>query len=102
MTKRTRMKPDDRREQLLAAALDEAEEVGYNFVRRDDIGARVGCTGSLLCRYYKTMPQLRRAIVRAAIRQRRLAIIAEALAAKSPLVSDIPEELRAAALATLR
>ena len=99
MTKR--MKPDARRDQLLAAALDEAEEVGYNFVRRDDVGQRVGVTGQLVMRYFGTMTQLRRDIVRAAIRQRRLPIIAEALAARSSLVADIPDDLRAEALASL-
>lgn len=102
MKKRNRMKPDARRAQLLAAALDEAEVVGYNFVRREDIAKRVGASGALLCSYFGTVTNLRRDIVRAAIRGRRLPIIAEALAARSPLVAEIPDELRAAALASLR
>jgi hypothetical protein len=47
------------------------------------------------------MVQVRRSVVRAAIKQRDLAIVAQALAAKDLHAQKVPVELRVEALATL-
>ena len=73
MTKR--LKPDDRRAQIIAAALDEAEQVGYRCMLRKSIAKRAGCTEALVSHYFGTRKQLTRAVMRAAIAQGRSRII---------------------------
>lgn len=102
MTKtRNRLRPDERRAELLDAALWEAEAVGYNFIRREDIAARVDVSPALVTAYFGTMVNLRRDVVRAAIRDGWHVIIVQAIVAKSPLVKGLTEEQRAAAIASL-
>jgi len=97
----SRLKPNDRRDQILAAALQVAEKTGYNSVTRDAIANAAQCAPGLVSNYFGTMIDLRRHIMRAAIRQQNLVIIAQGLAAKDPHARKASETLKKSALATL-
>jgi AcrR family transcriptional regulator len=97
-----RLDPDLRRVQLIDAALDEAEAVGYSHCTRLGIAQRANVSEGLVSLYFGTMPQLRRQIVRHAVARSRLPIIAQALAAKDPHAQKAPPEVQRAALASLR
>ena len=93
--------PEDRREQIIAAALRMAVNYGYQRVTRADIAGAAKCSEALVSHYFNTMTQMRRAIMREAIRRQVLGIVAQGLAMGDPQAQKAPECLRSAALATL-
>jgi AcrR family transcriptional regulator len=96
-----RLAPEVRKEAILAVALERARSIGLNNLRRDDIAAHAGVANGLVSRYFSTMTQLRRAVVRAAIRQEVLPVLAQALASRDPDALKAPEDLQKRALASL-
>jgi AcrR family transcriptional regulator len=99
MTKR--LEPLVRLEQILDAALRMSRLYGYRDMTRKDVAGAAKCSEALVSSYFGTMVQLRRAVVRAAIDQKDLAIIGQALAAKDKHAQKAPLDLRVAALASL-
>jgi AcrR family transcriptional regulator len=97
----SRQNPLERKASILDAALRMSRLHGYQNVTRADISGAAGCSEALVSSYFGTMPTLRRTVVRAAIKQRDLGIIAQALVAKDPHAQKVPVELRVEALATL-
>lgn len=97
-TPRQRLKPKDRKLQILDAMLDEAEVSGYARLTREAIATRALCSPNLVSNYFKTMPQLRRTLMRQAIRQERLKIIAQGVVLQDPHALEAPEDLRRRAL----
>lgn len=97
-----RLAPEIRKEAILAVALDRALVLGLNNLRRDDIAQHAGVANGLVTRYFNTMTQLRRAVVRAAIHRECLPVLAQALASRDPDALKAPEDLRKRALASLQ
>lgn len=87
--------------ELLLDAIALAEIHGYNKVTRDGIAAKSGVAMGTVTNQLGTMQQLRRAIVRYAVRTENLAIIAQAVALRDPLVKKIDAGLKQRALASL-
>lgn len=100
MTKQ-RLRPDDRRDQILTAAVKLAEEHGYSKITRDQIAAAAGCAPGLVSHYFATMPQLRRAIMRAAVKAVNLAVIAQGLGVGDPHAKKAPTDVKTKALKLL-
>ncbi len=75
---RTRMKPEQRREQLLKAAVELSKKHGYDRITHQDIAEHCGVTKGLVVNYW-TMTQLRRQIIRKAIQDEVLEVIAQGL-----------------------
>jgi len=98
---RTRMKPDTRREQVLAAAVREAERVGFSNVSRKDIAARAGCSEGLIRHYLGNLTELRRAIMGEAIRTNNHRVIAQGIVAGHPRCKKLTAEQKQAALAAI-
>jgi AcrR family transcriptional regulator len=101
MATRLRLQPKDRKELLLAAALEVAVSHGYLFMTRDDIAKVAECSPTLVPRYLGTMATLRKVIMRRAIKDGNLAIIVQGLASKDPLCAKLPDDVKKAAAATL-
>lgn len=101
MATRLRLQPKDRKELLLAAALEVAVTHGYLFMTRDDIAAKAECSPTLVPRYLGTMIALRKVVMRKAIKDGNLAIIVQGLASKDPLCAKLPDDVKKAAAATL-
>lgn len=91
----------ERRAQLLDIALSIAEAKGYQKVTRELIATRAGVSPATVTAYFKTTPQMKRDIMRAAVKREMAAIVAQGLAAQDPHARKAPDRLRQAAAAIL-
>ena len=96
-----RMSPANRKAQMINTALDLAEAGHYLNVTREQVAARAGFKGPLLHRYFGTMKQFRRAVMRAAVQNERLAVIAQGITAQDTQALKASPELQAEALGSL-
>lgn len=97
----TRLNPEDRKAQILKAAMTCAEDSTYQRVTREAVAVVAGVSPSLISMHFGSAEDFRRAIIGEAIRTKHLKIIAQAIAADHPRARKAPPELRAEALATL-
>jgi AcrR family transcriptional regulator len=100
MTRFKREKPEDRHQLILDAAVIVAARDGLSKMKREAVAEQAGVSSGLINRYFHTMPQLTRAVVRAAIftEPPNLAIVADALMARDPQALKASPELRDAAI----
>ena len=96
---RKRMHPQLRKEQIIQAALEVATEVGYSNLTRKILADRIEVSPATIQRYYPTIPQLKRAVMRAAIKHERLPVIAQGLVVKDPHAMKASGVLKAQASA---
>lgn len=96
-----RLAPDDRRDELLKVAVDMAIVVGINQLRRDTIAEKAGVANGLVTRYFNTMTQLKRAVMRYAVHNEVLPVIAQGLAMRDSEAMKASDELKAKAIDTL-
>lgn len=89
-----RKAPDLRRDEIVLGALPLAAEHGYAKITRDQIGEAVGISGQAVMYHFKTMAQLRRTIMRAAVRTECLPVIAQGLTAKDAQAFRASEALQ--------
>ncbi len=97
---RKRLKPDDRRTEILAAALIVATNGHYARMTRAQIAEQAGVAGPTVQHYLGTMPKVRKAVMREAVNRRCLVVIAQGLLAKDQHALYAPEALRREALNT--
>lgn len=88
--------------QILAAALELAPTRGYSRLTRDDIAGRAKVPPSLITYHFGTMPELRRQIMREAVRVQCLPVIAQGLACRDRHALKASPEVRTLALDSLR
>ncbi len=93
--------PTLRRAQILQAAMAVAVKVGYQKATRGMIASEAGITGGLITHYFGTMTQLKRALMRAAIQNETLEIIAQGLANGDDHARKAPAELKTKAATLL-
>ncbi len=86
---------------ILLVALNLAENIGYTKVTRDSIARAAKVAMGTVTNQLGTMKQIRRSIIRQAIRTQNLTVIAQALVNKDPLVSKLDPELRRNALESI-
>lgn len=102
MSIKSRQKPDDRKYQILKAALALAEKPGgYSRLTRESVANEVGCADGLISKYFGTMTCFKRNIIRSAILTENLSIIAQGLATGDIHARKASKGLKARALATL-
>lgn len=94
---KTRTNPELRREQILNVAVEMADKDGYNNITRDAIAETAGVSMGLVTRYFGTMKQLRRDIIRVAIKREIPNIIAQGLANGDPHARKAPKNLKSQA-----
>ena len=99
--KRTRLKPEARKEDILAAALPLAEKYGYTNISKERIGKAAGVSGPVVNYHFGTMVQFRRDLMRYAIKEGNLAVIAQGLSAGDAHAKKAPPELKKKALEAL-
>lgn len=98
---RIRLKPADRKSQILDAALRLAASEGLNQFGRDQVAALAECSVGLINLHFSTMCKLRRAVMGAAIATENLNVIAQGLIMRDPRACKAPEPLRRKAAASL-
>jgi AcrR family transcriptional regulator len=97
------MKPTtNRKSEILAAALALAIKHGYMHVTRLQISERIGCATGLIPYHFGNMCDLRRSMMSEALRTRCLPVLAQGIVTKHPKAMRAPEELRRAALDSLK
>ncbi len=96
-----RLEAKIRQSEILEAGIKVAEKMGFANVRQKDIAERAGCGYGTVTLHFRTMKQMRRAIMRAAIERRILPIVAQGLGIGDPDAKKAPPELKQKALASL-
>ena len=97
-----RQLPDERRAQILQAALVVATQPGgWSSLTRENVAEQAGCAESLISRYFGTMTAFKRQIMRSAISTENLSIIAQGLACYDLHANKAPKGLKARAFAKL-
>lgn len=91
---KTRVEPSLRRDQLLNVALSVAINAGYNNLTRDAIADKAGVSPSLVSTYFGTIKQLKRTVMRAAVKQSIPEIVAQGLVIKDTHAMKAPQELK--------
>lgn len=99
--KRLRLEPSERADNILAAAVAVALRDGFQNVTRDKVAAEANSSVGLIYTYYRSMDILRDEVMRIAIRDRHLAIVAQGVASGNVATARAPAELRRQALQTL-
>lgn len=101
MTKK-RLLPDDRKYEILTAALIVAGAPGgWSKLTRDAVAREAKCAAGLVSKYFGTMTQMRRTVMRSAVLTENLPIVAQGLAAGDKCAQKADPELKARALNTL-
>lgn len=97
-----RLPANDRKQQILNAAMKVAGRPGgWAKLTRDAVAKEAECAEGLPSKYFGTMVNFKRAIMRAAITAENLAVIAQGLAAGDKCAQKADERLKKKALATL-
>lgn len=91
------MTPAERTRQLTAAALRAAATSGWRTLTREQIAAAAGVSPALVSARLGTAEAIRRAVMRAAVRERCVPVVAEGLAARHPQALRADAALRDAA-----
>ena len=90
-----------RKQQIIDPGLELAAEIGFAAVNRAKIAAKVNLAEGTVSHRLGTMAQVRRSIMRAAIKNNVFVVIAQGLALNDPTAVKAPAEVRKRALAAL-
>lgn len=102
MSKQIKMEARARIAQILGAALGLCGDgANYQRITREQIARSAGIPPSLIAYHCGTMADLRRDIMREAVRVEHLPVIAQGLAMRDRHAQKAPEELRQRALQSL-
>lgn len=97
-----RMKIEARKQQLLDSALKLASEHGYKNVTRKMIAEDCDCTeGNVSRALGATMPQIKRDIMRHAVKNENLTVIAQGIVDKDTHALKAPKDVKERAINTL-
>jgi AcrR family transcriptional regulator len=96
-----RLDPKQRTQQILNAAVRVAKKSGYLNITREAVAAEAGCSIGLVTLRFETMTQLKRAVIRQAVKERVLEVIAQGIVARDTYALRAPEELKKQAVAAL-
>lgn len=93
--------PELRKENILACALGLSEKKGYLNLKSEELAEAAGITHPNIFRLFGTMAQLRKDIMRKAVKSKNLKVIAQGLAANDPHAKKADAELKTEALKCL-
>lgn len=92
-----RLNPKARKAQILTAAIQVAERKGYMNIQRADVAEQAGVSPALVSHIFTTMPKLRRAVMRYAVRTENCKVVLQGLAVNDSQALKAPHMLRVAA-----
>lgn len=93
-----RMHPNDRKAQILDAAIAVAVRDSFANMERKAIAREANVTEGLVSYHFGTMKNLRRTVMRHAIKERNLYIIAEGIICRNPYALKVPDDVKKEAL----
>ena len=91
---RKRMLPEDRKAEILSAAVSLAQVSGYRALTREQVAAAAGVSPGAITFYFYHMDLLRSEVVTEAVRQGLSAIVAEGIVSGEPAALNAPEPVR--------
>lgn len=96
MSNRTRLEPEQRRSQILNAAIDVAREQGLHKVSIVNVarGTPDKCSKELVKHYFKNLTVLRTAVITEALSNGRFGIVAQAITMRDPAVDHLTKAER--------
>lgn len=100
-TDRKRTSPNLRRKHVLDVALELAKTKGYNTLTRNEVAAGANVTPGLITHYFQSTEALRVVILKTAVSQEVLEVVAQGLTHKDPIAVQAPKELKDKAVAYL-
>lgn len=89
-----RMKPEVRKESILAAALKLAEEKGYTNITREQVAAVAGISGTAVQYHFHTMSNFRQQLMQYAVACNCLAVVAQGLVMNDKQAKKASVELK--------
>ena len=98
MRQHTKSEMEQHKTEMTTAALKLAEKIGFENLTRDNIAEACGVSPALINFRFGTMTDMRRSILRAAVKSESLKIVAYAIATHHPVSKKISPELRKRAL----
>lgn len=98
---RRRLTPAIRRQQIVSAALKLAAKSNYLYITRDEVAAEAGVSKGLIFRYCGTMDDLKQAVLKAAITEENVAVLAQGLVNRETIAQEAPQGLKDRAAAQL-
>ena len=78
----------------MKAAMSVADDIGYVQMRRADISTEAEVSEALVSRYFGTMKQMRKAVMRHAIRHGYHSVVAQGLAIRDPHAMKADDEVK--------
>lgn len=96
-----RLKPADRRAQILAEGLRQAVRGHYTQITRDSLADALGISGPAILYHFQSMAEFKRALIVKAIDVRELTVLGQALIANDPAAHGVADRLRDAAMSKL-
>lgn len=97
-----RLQPNDRKQQILDAAIRVASKPGgWSKLTRDAVAKEADCAEGLVSKYFGTMVNFKRAIMRAAVKDCNLSVIAQGIACGDKCALKAPQQVKSNALNTL-
>jgi len=96
-----RMAPADRRRQILATAVKLSRRKGYRNITRDGVAEEAGVSQGLVNRYFGSIDGLRDAVMKQAIEDHDVKIVAQGIAHRDKVALRAPAGLREQAVASL-
>ncbi len=101
MKNNKRMNPETRSDEIVAAGLRLAKNNGWKSLTRDGVATEAGVSFAMVNFRFGTMTQLKRAVMREAIRREELRVIAQGYVSDDPTALKIDVELKTRALSSL-
>ncbi len=101
-TKQSRLAPEVRKHQIVAAGLTVARSQGYNGIRYSSIAKEVGISAPSVVHHYRTMPQLRRAVMRHAINKGDALVVAMGVQAGDRYAKQAPVDMQSEGASLLK
>lgn len=87
--------PTLRKEHILNVAINTAKIISYDKLTRQDVAENAGVSIGLITRYFTTMNQLRRDVMRTAVKRGVLEVVAQGLVNKDKHALKASKELKA-------
>jgi len=92
---RERKLPTERKGELLSVAIDLSKEIGYSHITRDGVAKRAGVSYGLVTRYFQSIDNLKHLVMKQAISDEIVEIIAQGMVLNDPLTKKLDSKLRA-------
>jgi len=100
--RRKRVPPGQRKAEILSAAINLASRIGYQNITRETVAAEAHTSCALVTWYFTNMDILKSVIMRTAISEEILPIIAQGLSVGDEKVASISLALKKKAIAFLK